>query len=209
MHHRGKIAVWGGILMAMSLGQGAAAAEITGPTPFGKTKDGTAVEVYTLKLDNGVVAKVMTLGATLTELQLPDKAGKAANVVLGFDDVAGYESDRNQYFGCTVGRVCNRIAKGKFTLDGKAYSLAVNNGPNHLHGGVKRSLDKVVWKASTGNLATTGAAVVRFTYTSADGEEGYPGQLEVTAVYALSDANELHLTYLAKTDKATPVNLTN
>src|SRR5437762_7481948 len=180
MHHRGKIAVWGGILMAMSLGQGASAAEITGPTPFGKTKDGAAVEVYTLKLDNGVVAKVMTLGATVIELQVPDKAGKAANVVLGFDDVAGYESDRNQYFGCTIGRVCNRIAKGKFTLDGKEYTLAVNNGPNHLHGGVKRSLDKIVWKASAGQLATTGAAQLTLTYISPDGEEGYPGQLQVT-----------------------------
>src|SRR6516164_2412426 len=124
-----------------------ARAEVTGPEPFGKTADGTPVEIYTLKNKNGMIAKVMTRGATLVELDVPDKKGKLANVVLGFDDVAGYESDRNQYFGCTTGRVANRIAKGKFTLDGKEYKLATNNGPNHLHGGVKKSLDKVVWKA--------------------------------------------------------------
>src|SRR5438046_5633119 len=94
-----------------------------------------------------MTAKIMTYGATLVELHVPDKDGKPANVVLGFDDLAGYESDANQYFGCTVGRVCNRIAKSKFTLGGKDYQLAINDKPNHLHGGVKRSFDKVVWKS--------------------------------------------------------------
>src|SRR2546425_12778146 len=123
-------------------------AQVTGPMPFGKTADGTPVESYTLKNKNGMSVKLMTLGATITEINVPDKAGKLANVVFGFDDVAGYQSDRNQYFGCTVGRVCNRIAKGKFTLEGKEYTLAINNEPNHLHGGVQKSLDKVVWTAN-------------------------------------------------------------
>src|SRR5476649_1237757 len=123
-----------------------AIAEVIGPTPFGKTADGTPVETYTLKNKNGVTVKIMTLGATITEINVPDKKAKFANVVLGFDDVAGYQSDKNQYFGCTVGRVANRIAKGKFTLEGKEYKLAINNEPNHLHGGVKKSLDKVVWR---------------------------------------------------------------
>jgi aldose 1-epimerase len=176
-----------------------------GPKPFGKTADGTAVELYTLKNAHGMVAKVMTLGATLVELHVPDKAGKTADVVLGFDSVADYQSDKNQYFGTTTGRVANRIAKGRFTLDGKEYKLAINNGPNHLHGGVKRSLDKVVWKAEP----VKGSNAVRFTYTSPDGEEGYPGNLAITVTYRLTDDNALHIDYEAKTDKATPVNLTN
>lgn len=175
--------------------------------PFGKTADGTAVEEYTLKNSKGVVAKLMTRGATLTQLHVPDRAGKLADVVLGFDDVAGYESDRNQFFGCTTGRVCNRIAKGKFTLDGKEYSLAVNNGPNHLHGGTKRNLDKVVWAASSAS-GKDGQSVT-FSYTSPDGEEGYPGTLAIKVTYLLTENSELKISYEATTDKATPVNLTN
>lgn len=182
-------------------------AEVSGPAVFGKTAEGTEVEAYTLTSKGGVKARVMTLGATLTELLVPDKAGKTVNVVLGFDDVAGYESDRNQHFGCTTGRVANRIAKGRFTLDGKEYKLAINNGPNHLHGGTKRSLAKVLWKAES--LTKNDLAGVRFTYTSPDGEEGYPGKLDVTVTYTLSDKNELGIEYQAVTDKATPVNLTN
>src|SRR5690606_6377233 len=112
--------------------------------PFGKTSDGQPVEIYTLKNANGMTAKGTTRGATLVELHVPDREGKIADVTFGFDDVAGYESDRNQYFGTTAGRVANRIAKGQFTLEGKAYQLATNDGPNHLHGGGPRSLDKVV-----------------------------------------------------------------
>src|SRR5262245_20040090 len=108
-----------------------ARAEVTGPAPFGKTAEGAMIDVYTLKNKNGVTAKLITLGATLTELHVPDKNGKLADVVLGFDNTAGYESDANQHFGCTTGRVANRIAKAKFTLDGKEYPLAVNNGVNH------------------------------------------------------------------------------
>jgi aldose 1-epimerase len=191
----------------MAISSTTSAAEVIGPTPFGKTADGTPVEVWTLKSKNGVVAKVMTRGATLIELQAPDKNGKLANVVLGFDDVASYESDRNQYFGCTTGRVCNRVAKGKFTIDGKEYQLALNDGPNCLHGGVKRSLDKVVWKAERTKEAS--AAGVRFDYVSPDGEEGFPGTLKISVTYTLYDINDLHIDYHATTDKATPVNLTN
>ncbi len=178
-------------------------AQVTGPTPFGKTADGTAVETYTLKNKNGVTVKIMTLGATITEINVPDKAGKIANVVLGFDDVAGYQSDKNQYFGCTVGRVANRIAKGKFTLEGKEYTLAINNEPNHLHGGVKKSLDKVVWKGSKG----FGGVVMR--YTSPDGEEGYPGAVNFIVGYTLSDKNEFKIELIANVTKLTPINLTN
>src|SRR5437870_8745631 len=130
------LAITGALMLTSSLN-----AQVDGPKPFGKTADGTTVETDTLKNKNGVTVKLMTLGATITEINVPDKKGKFANVVLGFDDVAGYQSDKNQYFGCTVGRVANRIAKGKFTLDGKEYKLAINNDPNHLHGGTKRSLD--------------------------------------------------------------------
>ena len=176
--------------------------------PFGKTEDGTAVELYTLKSEKGLVAKVMTRGATLVQLHVPDASGKTADVIWGFDDVSGYESEGNPYFGCTTGRVCNRIAEGKFTLDGKEYTLAINNEPNHLHGGVERSLDKVVWKARP--FTNEKGQGVIFSYTSPDGEEGYPGNLDVTVRFFVpKDANRLAINYSAKTDKATPVNLTN
>jgi aldose 1-epimerase len=191
----------------MAMSSTTSAAEVIGPKPFGKTADGTAVDVWTLKTKSGVVAKIMTRGATLIELQALDVKGNLANVVLGFDDVAGYESDANQYFGCTVGRVCNRIAKGMFKLDGKEYKLAVNNEPNHLHGGVKRSLDKVVWKSA--EIKTSNGAAVGFEYVSADGEEGYPGKLTVNVTYTLLEGGWLKIDFAATTDKATPVNLTN
>lgn len=175
---------------------------------FGKTKDGEAVQLYTLKNEKGLVAKIMTRGATLVELHAPDKDGKSADIILGWDDVAGYESEDNQYFGCTTGRVCNRIAKGKFTLDGEEYTLATNNDPNHLHGGAERSLDKVVWKATP--FTNKFGQGIRFNYTSPDGEEGYPGKLKVSVSYVLANsANRLTINYKATTDKATPVNLTN
>jgi aldose 1-epimerase len=177
---------------------------------FGKTADGTPVELYTLKNKKGMVVKIMTRGATVVELHVPDKNGKSANVVLGFDNLAGYESKDNQHFGGTVGRVCNRIAKGKFTLDGKTYELAINNGPNALHGGTKRSLDKIVWAAGTFALKGKDGDGVLFSYVSPDGEEGFPGKVNFTVTYFLSsDSNTLSLNYLAETDKATPINLTN
>jgi aldose 1-epimerase len=177
------------------------------PEPFGKTADGKSVELYTLTNANGMVAKIMTRGATLVQLHVPDKNGNLADVVNGFNDVAGYESEGNQYFGCTTGRVANRIASGKFTLDGKDYSLAVNNGPNALHGGITHSLDKVVWKAQ--EFEGRAGKGVRFTYSSPDGEEGYPGTLDITVTYTLNDENALRIAYQATTDKPTPINLTN
>ena len=175
--------------------------------PFGKTADGTAVEAYTLTNKNGVKARLMTRGATLIELQVPDKKGDLADVVLGWDDVAGYESADNQYFGCTTGRVANRIAKGKFTLLNKEYQVPVNNEPNALHGGVKRSLDKVVWKAEP--FETHKGPGVKFHYTSPHEEEGYPGKLSIDVTYQLTENNEIRIEYEATTDRPTPVNLTN
>lgn len=172
---------------------------------FGTTKAGEAVEIYTLQNKNGLIAKVTTYGATLVELHVPDKNGQLADVVNGFDDVSGYEGEGNQYFGCTTGRVCNRIAKGKFTVDGTEYTLALNNDPNHLHGGNDKALSKQVWKASKSCCGQS----VTFTLTSPDGEEGYPGNLSMKVTYTLTDANELRIDYQATTDKATPVNLTN
>ena len=175
---------------------------------FGKVADGTSVELYTLKNKNGVTAKFMTYGAALVELHVPDRDGKMADVTLGFDSLEGYLSDRNQHYGCTVGRVCNRIAKAQFELDGKTYKLAVNNGPNSLHGGEERPLDEVVWKATPLPEHKQGAAI-RFNYKSPDGEEGYPGTLKVGVTFILNDKNELRIVYRATTDKRCPVNLTN
>lgn len=196
------------ILLAAALTLGIAGNLKAKPADFGKTKDGKKVQIYTLKNKNGMIAKVCTLGATLVELHVPDKNGKFADVILGFDDASGYEGDGNQYFGCTTGRVCNRIAKGKFTVEGKEYSLEINNEPNHLHGGGPRALSKVLWKARPFK-SKDGGQGVSFTYTSPDGEEGYPGKLSITANYVLLENNTLRLYYSAKTDKATPVNLTN
>lgn len=174
-------------------------------TDFGKTSDGTAVDLYVLTNAKGVTAKVMTYGAILTELHVPDRDGKPDDVVLGFDDLGGYLAG-HPYFGATVGRVANRIARGRFTLDGKEYRLAVNNGPNALHGG-RKGFDKVVWEAEPAE-AKDGVAV-RFRYRSPDGEEGYPGNLSAAVTYTLTDDNALRLDYTATTDKPTPVNLTN
>ncbi len=172
---------------------------------FGSLTDGTAVEMLTLKNARGTTAKVITYGATLTELRVPDRSGKLGDVVLGFDQLQGYLGN-HPFFGATVGRVANRIAKGKFTLDGKEYSLEINNPPNNLHSGSK-GLSRTIWKAEP--LREAHAAAVRFTAVSPDGDGGFPGNLSVTLVYRLNDDNELQLEYTAKTDQATPVNLTN
>ncbi|MEX2307863.1 MAG: aldose epimerase family protein [Pirellulales bacterium] len=176
-------------------------------TDFGETADGTAVKEYTLTIPDKVVVKLISRGATLTEWHVPDKNGRMADVVFGFDDVAGYESKANGYFGATVGRVANRIAGGKFTIDGKEYPLAKNDGPNTLHGGVKRSLDKAVWDGKP--FEDEDVRGVVFKYMSPDGEEGFPGNLTISVTYTLIDDDELLIEYQATTDKATPVNLTN
>ncbi len=171
-------------------------------TRFGRLPDGTFASLFTLTNANGLVAKITDYGTIITALQVPDRSGNLGDIVLGFDRLDQYVKS-SPYFGCTCGRVGNRIAKGRFTLDGAAYTLAVNNGPNHLHGGV-RGFDKVRWKATP-----LDGAAVKFAYTSADGEEGYPGKLAVTVVMTLTDDNALRIDYTAKTDKPTPVNLTN
>lgn len=192
----------------IALAAGCLSTQATAAEPlktFGRTAAGEDVQQFTLENDHGVVAKFISLGATLVRLKVPDRDGKLADVVLGFDDVAGYESDRNQSFGCIVGRVANRIGKGQFTLDGKTYNLAINNGPNHLHGGGPRALARVLWKGKA--FATQQGPGVEFTYTSLDGEEGYPGKVDFTVTYVLTNQNELRMTFEAKTDQATPVNL--
>jgi aldose 1-epimerase len=169
----------------------------------GKTVPGATVTQYTLTNKNNVVVKCIEYGAIITEVHVPDKNGKFADVVLGFDKLDGYLKG-HPYFGSNAGRCGNRIAKGKFTLDGKEYTLATNNGPNHLHGG-KEGFDKKLWKGEP-FLGATGPAV-KFTYTSPDGEEGYPGRLSVTISYTLTDNNELVIDYRATTDKTTVCNL--
>jgi aldose 1-epimerase len=173
-------------------------------TSFGKTRDGRAVEIYTLTNAHGAEMRVITYGGIITSLKVPDRAGHFDDIVLGFDTLDGYLKDP-PYFGAIVGRYGNRIAKGQFTLDGKTYKLATNNGPNHLHGGVK-GFDKVLWNAVPGDTAD--GVSVTLTRTSPDGEEGYPGNLQATVRYTLTDKNELAIDYRATTDKATPVNLT-
>ena len=173
--------------------------------PFGKTKDGKAVELYTLENKNGVNTSITTYGGTVVSLNVPDKEGKLGDVVLGFDSIAEYE-EKSPYFGCITGRYANRIAKGKFSIDGKEYTLATNNDPNHLHGGEK-GFDKQVWKAST--KKTAAGPSVTFTHTSPDGDQGYPGNLEMEVVYTLTNDDELRIDYKATTDKPTVINLTN
>ncbi len=173
--------------------------------PFGKTADGKDVDLYVLTNAKGMKAKVITYGAILTELDVPDRDGRLGDVVLGFDDLKGYLG-AHPFFGATVGRVANRVAKGRFTLDGKEYKLATNNGPNALHGGLK-GFDKKLWQAE--QVPADNGVAVKFTYHSPDGEEGYPGDLAATVTYTLTNNNELRLDYTATTDKATPVNLTN
>lgn len=173
--------------------------------PFGATKDGQEVNVRTLTNLKGMRVKLLDYGATLISVEVPDKSGKLANVTLSFPSLEGY-LQRHPYFGSTVGRYANRIAGGKFSIDGKEYTVAKNNGPNHLHGGLK-GFDAKLWKAEP--LSSEEMVGVKFSYSSADGEEGYPGKLDVSVTYTLNNANELRIDYVATTDKPTVVNLTN
>lgn len=192
------------MLMLLMLTTPGQAAETT---EFGTTADGKTVEQITLTNDSGATLRLLTRGATLQSLDVPDRNGQSADIVFGFDDVASYEGEDNQYFGCTTGRYANRIAKGRFELDGKTYALATNDGPNHLHGGATRSLDKVVWDAEVKQGANGEQAI--FHYTSPAGEEGYPGKLDIKVTYTLTPDNEVVIQYEATTDAATIVNLTN
>jgi aldose 1-epimerase len=172
---------------------------------FGKTPDGLPVELYTLKSSSDFEARIMTYGGALVSLKTPDKSGNFQDIVFGFDTLEGYLKD-NTYQGALVGRYCNRIAHGKFSLNGSTYSLATNNGPNHLHGGLK-GFDKAVWTAQP--LDTPQGPALQLAYLSKDGEEGFPGNLSVTAVYTLTADNALRLDLTATTDKHTICNLTN
>ncbi|MCC2548696.1 galactose mutarotase [Hymenobacter sp. BT175] len=178
--------------------------------PFGTTLDGAAAQLFTLTNAHGLQASITDYGGTVTSLLVPDRHGVLADVVLGFDSVAGYQSPAylrsGPYFGALIGRYGNRIRGGRFELNGKVYTLATNNGPNHLHGGLK-GFDKVIWKAEPGTSAD--GATLKLTYQSPDGEEGYPGTLRVTVVYTLTADNALRIDYTATTDRPTPVNLTN
>ncbi len=176
-------------------------------TEFGRTEDGQKVYLYTLTNTNGLIAKITNYGAILTELHLPDNKGKPDDVVLGFDSLEDYFiANRYLYFGAVVGRVANRIQDARFTLDGREYNLAANASPHHIHGG-DRGFDKVVWQAEP--IKTDRGQALKLTYLSPDGEEGYPGNLKVTAIYTLTNDNELKLEMTATTDKPTPVNLIN
>jgi len=173
--------------------------------PFGATSDGQQVEVYTLRNSHGLTAKVLTFGAAIYSLEVPDRDGKMANVNANRPGLADYEA-KGGAFGSVIGRYANRIGGASFTIDGVKYSLAANNGPNHIHGGPK-GFTKRVWKAEP--AITKDAAALKLTYTSADGEEGYPGKLTCTLVYELNDRNEWKMDYTASTDKATVLNFAN
>lgn len=171
-------------------------------TDFGKTADGQSVSLYTLKNKNGIEAAITNYGGIVVSLKTPDRNGKLDDIVLGFDSLDGYLKTQ-PYFGALIGRYGNRIANGRFKLDGVEYKLAQNNGPNALHGGLK-GFDKQVW-----TVKDAGPQHLTLTYTSKDGEEGYPGNLSVEVKYTLTDENELRIDYAATTDKATVANITN
>ncbi len=173
--------------------------------PFGKTTDGKQVTLYTLSNNQGNTVELIDYGAIVVSINVPDRSGKKTNVTAGFSSIDGY-LERHPYFGATVGRFCNRIAMGKFSLEGKSYSLAVNNGPNHLHGG-EVGFDKRMWQVA--EVKSDNSVGVKFTYVSPDGEEGYPGTLTTIAEYRWDNNNCLTLDLQATTDKPTVLNLTN
>ena len=192
------------VVVAMASSTSALAATAT-TSDFGRLQSGETVQAITLANSHGVKAKILAFGATLQSLIVPDRNGHPADVVLGFDDLDGYVH-QTAHFGASVGRYANRIANGQFTLDGKTYQLAKNDGPNALHGGVM-GFEKHLWKINSVKSGPT--ASVSMTYVSPDGDEGYPGTLTTTATYSLNEKNELILEYRATTDKPTIVNLTN
>lgn len=172
---------------------------------FGEMEDGQKVDLFTLANSNGMGVSITNYGGIITKIIVPDKDDKMGDVILGYDNLSGY-LENNFYFGAIVGRNCNRIAKGNFTLNNSEYSLPINNGKNHLHGGIN-GFDKVLWTAKEINLKDQYA--LELTYVSADGEEGYPGTMQVKVTYWLTDSNELWIEYNAITDKPTICNLTN
>jgi aldose 1-epimerase len=171
---------------------------------FGTLSDGSRVHLFTFRYENGSEIKFTNYGATIVSIKLPDKNGKVEEITMGFDNLKDYEKIRN-YYGATIGRNCNRLANGKFSLDGKEYKLVKNEGKNHLHGG-KKGFDRVVW---IGDKTLDGNPGIELSYLSRDGEEGYPGNLEVTVGYSFSNENVLSLNYELRTDKTTITNITN
>jgi aldose 1-epimerase len=172
--------------------------------PFGQLADGTAIDVFTIMNANGVEIRTMPIGAAIVSIRVPDRTGRMDDVVTGFDAAAAYLA-RTTYFGAVVGRYGNRIAKGRFAIDGSTFTLATNNGPNHLHGGLK-GFDKLIWRAET--IDRDGLVGVAYSVTSPDGDEGYPGEVTARVTYTLSPANELAVKYDATTTKPTVINLT-
>lgn len=204
MHHTPTLAASALCLSLLGLSAAATGADFA-RSPFGTLGDGHIVEAITLTNGHGVSVRIIALGAGIQSLTVPDRNGKPADVVLGYANLADYLA-KPQYFGSTVGRFANRIARGRFVLDGRSYQLATNNGPNSLHGGL-RGFDKVLWKVD--RVSRGVSAAVTFSYVSPDGEEGYPGTLTVAATYELNEENEISLEYRATTDKPTLVNITN
>lgn len=184
-----------------------AAAATATRSVFGKTPDGASVEAVTLRNDRGVTVRIITYGARIQEVVTPDRNGHPANIALGFPSLAGYLGTGDPYFGATVGRFANRIAKGRFTLDGHTYQLPINNGQNSLHGGT-RGFDRVLWTI-VGVKQAPGSAGVSLRYVSPNGDQGYPGTLTAAAIYMLDDRDRLRIEYVATTDAPTIVNLSN
>ena len=198
--------ITGAILMTTLAVNGAATKfGSTTKSSFGKTPGGEQILLYTLTNKSGLEAAISTYGGAVVSLKVPDRNGKLGDIVLGYDSVDGYIGDKS-YFGAIIGRYGNRIGHAQFSLDGKAYTLAKNNGANSLHGGVK-GFNKVLW--STKKIPAKDGQALELTYLSKDGEEGFPGNLQVRVIYTLTDSNELKIEYFATTDRKTVLNLTN
>jgi aldose 1-epimerase len=200
-----RLALAVGAAAMCALGTQAASADSLDKAPYGKLPNGTAVEQFTMTNANGMSVKFITLGGCITEIDAPDRTGHMANVVLGYNDLAGYNTN-STYFGAIIGRYGNRIAKGTFALDGHTYHLPVNNGVNSLHGGTT-GFNLQVWKVTP--VTVQNGVAAKLTYTSPDGQDGYPGTMKVAVTYTLDDSNALTIHYEATTDKPTVLNLTS